>query len=190
MFSLFLVAGCSKDEVAKETVIVAPAAAQADPVEVVEEVVEELVVEEEIAVEVVNTNCALNSECLQGDICIEGECGKIASLSSVSDDCQQTCTYASAVVKTSDGETYTFPKGKGSYTSAGQLAWKLKSGPDYCIGEDATIAIEIEKRNYGKVFEHQTILLPDGGKSDLLTHPTNKKIQFTLEIESVTEVCN
>ena len=184
VFALFLI-GCNEAEpVVKNEV--------EKPVDTIEDKVEEAVeaAEPEVVTEPEETlGCIVKADCTQAESCIEGVCGKVSELYET-EGCMQKCNFDSVVVKTNDGESYTLNRGKGGYTSAGALAWKLVGGPDYCPGDKVIVPIKLDKISYGKTLEQQTIVLSPGEKSDLITHPTVKSVSFTLEIESVNEVCS
>ena len=97
----------------------------------------EPVVEEPTILEFIG--CTDISECEGIEQCIEGECKTIAQLYKT--DCDVTCNFNSVVVETSDGESYIFNRGQGSYSYAGALAWTLQGGPDYCKEDEIIVPI-------------------------------------------------
>lgn len=142
--------------------------------------------EPESVTEVVD--CEYNSDCEQGLLCINKECKALASLYKT--DCRNKCSVNSVKVETSDGEEYDLSLGQGSYTAAGALEWKLLKTPDYCKGENTLVAVNIIKKTTGKVVGEQVLTLHKGDTSDVVTHPTIKKVSFTVTLADVTESCS
>ncbi|MBS3127115.1 hypothetical protein J4228_03035 [Candidatus Woesearchaeota archaeon] len=136
----------------------------------------------------INIPCNTTADCEQGQFCIDQKCGTIADLYKT--DCATLCNYKDIKVVTSDGETYTLHRGEGSYTAAGALAWTLLSGPNYCPGNAAIIPIQLEKVSDGKILESNVLTLNVGQTSPQITHPTVKRVKFTLKIDSVNETCS
>jgi hypothetical protein len=155
--------------------------------EVKEQPVEEIDAEpiQEIAK---TTSCKFSSDCENGFYCIETQCKSIESLNEKKQKCE-LCTFKTATILTSDGETYTEGQGKGSYTYAGALEWKIVPMPKYCKG-DTKVPITIFKRNYDEVFGDEVIVLKKGEKSTVLTHPLIDELKFTLEVIDITESCS
>ena len=171
---LFLVVACEGSQLVKvETTLV----------EVPQTVVEEPLPE---ATELVG--CEYNSDCEQGLLCINKECQTLASLYKT--DCDNKCGVASVKVTTSDGEEYDLSLGQGSYSYAGALEWRLMKTPDYCAGEDPLVAVNIIKKTTGKVVGEQVITLHKGETSEVITHPTIKKVSFTATLTDVSEKCS
>jgi|SRR3989338_4744073 len=133
-------------------------------------------------------SCEYNNECGQGLLCVEGACQTLASLYKT--DCENKCTITGVKVETSDGEEYDLSLGQGSYSYAGALEWKLLKTPDYCQGEDPLVAVNIIKKTTGKVVGEQVITLHKGETSDVVTHPTIKKVSFTATLADVSESCS
>ena len=103
------------------------------------------------------TICEVNTDCLEGKECIDGECGTIAELYQT--DCTNKCNYQEVIISTSDGESYTLKRGQGTYTAVGALEWKTMNVPDYCADENVVIPIKIIKKNYGKVISEEVLTL-------------------------------
>jgi len=133
--------------------------------------------------------CKQNKDCPAGNLCIDGDCGKIADLY-VTEGCTQKCNFKDAVVETSDGQTFTLNRGKGDYTAAGAIEWSLSTGPDYCPGDDIIVPVKIKKKNLGKLINEQYVTVKVGEKSDVITHPNIKSIKFTFTVKSVKEECS
>ncbi len=151
-------------------------------------IVETETVEEALEETAVGPECVATADCPQGEQCIDESCGKIADLYET-EGCSATCNFNGVEISTSDGEELTLNRGKGSYTYAGALEWKLLSGPDYCSGSDVIVPVKLIKKNAGKVLEEQVVTLGVAETSDVITHPTISKVAFTLEVKSVEEVC-
>ena len=132
--------------------------------------------------------CTDTAECEANEQCIERVCSTIEELYDT--DCSNKCNFDSVVIDTSDGETYTFNRGRGAYTFAGALNWKLLTGPDYCPGDKVIVPFEIEKVSYGEVLNTQTIIVSPGETSDRIDHPTISRVDFTLEVTSINEECS
>ncbi len=155
--------------------------------EVKEQPIEEPVDAEPIQ-ETTTQSCKFSSDCERGFYCIETQCKSIESLNEKKQKCEQ-CTFQTATILTSDGETYTEGQGKGSYTYAGALEWKIVPQGQYCKG-DTKVPITIFKRNYDEVFGDEVIVLKKGEKSEVLTHPLIDELKFTLEIVDIQESCS
>lgn len=135
------------------------------------------------------TGCTHNENCEWNELCIETKCQKLETFYEVDDTCKR-CKFTKVEILTSDGETYNFAPGKGSYTAVSALEWNIISGKEYCQGTKPIIPINILKRNYGKIFSDEVILLQEGQTSDIMTHPTVKSLAFTLKIVKVEESCS
>ena len=133
-------------------------------------------------------SCEVTSDCDEGLLCIDGECGVIADLYNT--DCENKCTIKSVTVLTSDGETYTLKLGQGSYSYAGALEWRLLSTPEYCQGDDPLVPIRLIKKSYGEILEKEVITLHKGETSDVITHPTVGSVKFTATLKDVEEDCS
>ena len=105
-------------------------------------------------------------------------------------DCDNKCTITGVKVETSDGEEYDLTLGQGSYTAAGALEWKLLKTPDYCQGETPLVAINIIKKTTGKIVGEQVLTLRKGETSEVITHPTVKRVKFTATLVDVAESCS
>jgi hypothetical protein len=139
-------------------------------------------------VEEVNLSCADNTDCDWDKVCIDDKCGTVNDLYKT-EGCDIKCNFNSVVVGTSDGQTMTLNRGKGSYTAAGAIEWTLSSGPDYCQGEDVIVPVKIKKKNAGKILSEQYVTVKVGENSPVIKHPDIAKIKFTFEVSSVKEVC-
>lgn len=173
--------GISKKEMVEQPAEAAPVA-EPDPVAPADVDV----VEEEPVAEPEDNYCTSNADC-PGEQCIEGVCGQVSALYDT--ECENKCNYGNVLISTSDGESYTLNRGKGSYSYAGAVEWKLVGGPDYCPDENVPIPIKIIKKNAGEVLEEQVIVLHEGETSDVVTHPTIARVSFTATIESIEETC-
>lgn len=127
--------------------------------------------------------CSTTSDCSAGDQCIDGSCGTVAELYRT--DCAQTCSVRQVDITTSDGATYQFPPGKGSYTAAGGLEWKVESIPAHCPEEKELVPFRISKYTYGKLVSDEVITVREGTTSKVLTHPTITTLKFTLKVTGV-----
>lgn len=135
--------------------------------------------------------CAVNADCAEGTLCIDGSCATIASLYNTA--CAKKCTVEIVDVTTSDGEKYSLARGQGSYTAAGALEWKVGNIPLYCpstaAGEKKIIPFHFIKKTTGKVLEEQVVTVEEGKTSVVITHPTVSRVKFTVKVEKVKEVC-
>jgi len=131
--------------------------------------------------------CNKSEEC-ENLLCIDGSCRSIASLYDTS--CTNKCSLDNVVIGTSDGETYTFKKGQGSFTFAGAIEWKIESFPDYCPSDRLRIPIKILKKSAGKVLETQVVTLAKGETSKLIIHPTIERVKFTANLKEINEECS
>jgi len=185
--SLFLLVGCKQlvpDDSSKKM----------DAVKELKNITEEKPVEKKVApkVEVKEmkpTKCTHNSNCTGGKYCVEGECKLLADFLQKT-GCEKNCNYQKIKITTSDGEKYLLSRGQGSYTAASALEWTIRSMPDYCKGETILVPFKILKRNYGKVFADELIVLKVGETSKAIKHPLMPEIAFTLRVESVEESCS
>ena len=146
-------------------------------------------VEKEVEVAKPVLTCTHNSNCTGKEFCIEGQCGLIASLYKTS-ECTKKCNFGKVKITTSDEENYELSRGRGGYTAASALEWTIVSGPDYCQGEKIVVPFKILKRNYGKIFADEVIVLKVGETSKTIGHPLMPEIAFTLRVESVDETCS
>jgi hypothetical protein len=132
-------------------------------------------------------SCTMNSECSDGNVCIDNICGKLADLYS-NEDCDAMCRITEVHVVTNRGDSYNFPPGKGSYTGAGALEWRLQSGPNHCAIQDPRVPIIITKRNYGDVISEAYVTLAEGETTSVLDHPS-VPLEFTLSANKITTTC-
>jgi uncharacterized lipoprotein YehR (DUF1307 family) len=153
-----------------------------------EPVVKKVIPKVQLKVEVKSIECTHNGNCTGKQYCISGECKLISDFYQKS-DCTEKCNYQKIKITTSDGEKYTLSRGQGSYTAASALEWTIVSGPDYCSGETIRVPFKILKRNYGKVFADEVVILKVGETSKTIGHPLMPEIAFTLRVESVDESC-
>jgi hypothetical protein len=133
-------------------------------------------------------SCVMNSDCSDGNVCIDEICGKLADLYADDNNCDATCRINEVQVVTNRGDTYDFPPGKGSYTGAGALEWRLQRGPQHCATQDARIPILITKRNYGDVISEAYVTLAKGETTPILDHPS-VPVEFTLKADDMTTTC-
>ena len=179
IFLTLILVGCAKSVDFEET----------SSENIVSEELEEEVIEPEVEEEITTVeSCNDSRECKVGEDCIDNTCTTIEALYKT--ECTQKCNFKQVEILTSDGENYILNRGESSYTSAGALAWKLLRGPDYCPGEEVIVPIELEKINYGDILNTQIVTVKVGETSDVITHPTSKRVKFTLTVESVNEVCS
>ncbi len=134
-------------------------------------------------------DCENDLTCTSGDRCIDGTCKSLTSLFET-DGCKETCKVSGIKIITSDKENYELKPGEGSYTTAGALQWKIIPTPAYCKGSDVIVPVEIEKRSTGVSLGKQVITLQKGIESDVITHPTISRVQFTATATEITETCN
>lgn len=134
--------------------------------------------------------CTKNANCSAGKVCIDKQCKTLNDVYTPVLDCQKKCNYNSVKFTTSDGEVYDLKKGEGSYSYAGALEWKVKALPDYCPGQAPKVALLLLKKNAGKVLEETYLTLSVGETSQLITHPTIKRVQFNVKVNSISEACS
>ncbi len=132
--------------------------------------------------------CEYNSDCQQDFLCIEGTCKTLSSLFET--DCEEKCSISGAKIFTSDKEVYDLTMGRGSYTYAGALEWRLMKTMPYCKGEDPLVVITVIKKTTGKIIGEQVITLQEKETSGIITHPVIKGISFTMTLDSVNEQCS
>ncbi len=191
--AIFLV-GCQElipEYPAKEPAPIEPAVEEIpEPVEeqIEEQPAEELEVQPVEEPVEVDLSCTNNADCEWNEKCIDGECGTVAALYET--ECDKKCNYNGVVIKTSDDETYTLSRGKGSYSYAGAIAWTLMGGPDYCPMENVPVPIKVEKVTTGKVLSEEVITLRVGETSGIVKHPSVKRVAFTMKLESINEECS
>lgn len=135
------------------------------------------------------TACTKNANCSAGKVCIDMQCKTLNDVYAPVASCLKKCNYNSVKFTTSDGEVYDLKKGEGSYSYAGALEWKVKALPDYCQGQAPKVALLLLKKNAGKILEETYLTLGVGETSQLITHPTIKRVQFTVKVNSIAEVC-
>ncbi len=135
--------------------------------------------------------CTDNLQCGYGEYCIDNRCGSLADLYQGSSVCGRRCNFYAVRISTSDKETYNGIKpGRGSYTAAGALEWKLlKDMPDHCEGEKPIVPISIIKKAPGKVLSEEVIALHRGETSRTISHPELPEVSFTLKVDDVRELC-
>ncbi len=195
VFSVILFSAC---EVSEETVDAADVnetnagiqgnAADGQNVETV--VAEEELIVEEVELVIEDVTCSVSDDCAWNEYCIEGVCGQTSKIYNTDGDCDSKCNFNNVQITTSDGDEMTLSRGQGSYTAAGAVEWKLLSSADYCLGEDPTpVAVELIKKNYGKIIAKEVVVLEVGEESDSVTHPDIASIDFTLEVTSIDETC-
>ncbi len=131
--------------------------------------------------------CDDNSKCAQGEKCVEGSCQTVNSLYAA--NCAKKCSLKQVTIVTNDGETVTLKPGEGNYAYAGAMGFDLLKTPQYCPGENIVVPLELQKVTTGKVLNTQVITMTKGEKSKIITHPTIKRVQFTLEVKDVKEEC-
>jgi hypothetical protein len=133
--------------------------------------------------------CKHNQDCPAGELCIDSDCGKIADLY-VTEGCTKKCNFKDAVVETSDGQTFTLNRGKGDYTAAGAIEWKLATGPDYCPGDNIIVPVSLKKKYSGEIVNEQYVKVNVSQKSAVITHPNMTSVKFTFTVKSVKEECS
>ncbi len=138
---------------------------------------------------ITTNSCIFNSNCTQGEYCINGEC-KLVSQLYETNGCGEKCNFKDVVIETSDKETYTVPRGQGDYTAAGALQWVVVNGPSYCQGSPVVVPINILKKNYDTIYADEVITLEKGETSSVITHPLVKRVAFTLKVKDYTETCS
>ncbi|MFH1276715.1 MAG: hypothetical protein ABIH82_06405 [Candidatus Woesearchaeota archaeon] len=134
--------------------------------------------------------CTNNAECDEGKLCIDEQCKTLNDVYEKVENCPKYCNYDSVQFSTSDGESYNLKRGEGSYSYAGALEWKVKSLPSYCEGQAPKVALQLLKKNAGKVLEETYLTLSVGTASKTITHPTITRVQFTATVNSINEVCS
>ncbi len=136
----------------------------------------------------VSSSCTNTSQCADGQLCINSQCGSLMALYQT--DCPQKCTMKELEIETSDGQTFTIPPGQGSYTAAGALSWTTQRLPPYCPTETVTVPFVIIKKSYSAVYGEEMVAVKEGETSAVITHPVIPRIAFTLTVKNVTEECS
>ncbi len=139
--------------------------------------------------EMTNVSCKQNSDCSIGS-CINSKCSDFDAIYGPVPNCAKKCNYNLVELSTSDGEKYTLPPGQGSYSYAGALEWKINPLPDYCLGQEPKVAIEILAKTTGKVLQDYYFMVGVGGTTPIATHPSIKRVQFKITVDKVTEKCS
>ncbi|MAF99109.1 MAG: hypothetical protein CMH61_00710 [Nanoarchaeota archaeon] len=178
VFILFVVSCVPVEEVVEEI-------EEVEEVEVVEEEIE-IIEPEPISLDVPCTN---NSECLATELCLDNICARLADLYS-GDDCEIKCKLDEVTFTTSDGQEFTTPPGRGSYTGAGAMDWIVQRTPPHCEGEDVKVPILFTKKSYSTVYAEEAIVLEKGETSKVITHPLVKSINFQLTVDDVRIECS
>lgn len=151
----------------------------------VEEVIEEIKDKEE------SVSCSTNDDCEWNEYCIDGTCGKTSDIYDTEGDCEEKCNFNDVIITTSDDDEMTLSRGKGSYTAAGAIEWKLLSSADYCPDdEDTVVAIKLIYKNMGTILSEEIITIEVGETSRKITHPVMNSISFTLKVKSINEQCS
>jgi len=193
VFSLMLLVSCAQLELPQEPDQTPETIGTEDVVENTEEKsapAEEDVIEEVIEEEL-EVLCSSDDECEWNEYCINGECSQLTQVYDTEGDCESKCNFDEIVISTSDDQEFTLSRGKGSYTSAGALEWKLMGGADYCLGEeDTVVAVQLLKKNLGEIVETQVITLEVGEESETITHPNLASVEFSMTVESINEQCS
>ncbi len=147
--------------------------------------------EEEIIVEE-GPVCVTKTDCLWNEECINGACAEMVTIYDTASECDSKCNFDEVVVSTSDGDELLLSRGQGSYTAAGAVEWQLLAGADYCKeeGEETVVAIKLKKKNSGEILSEEVVTVEVGQESELITHPTISRVQFTLTVESINEQCS
>ncbi|MBI2573553.1 hypothetical protein HYV86_06830 [Candidatus Woesearchaeota archaeon] len=189
--SLLVLISCSKDAAPVVPLtppsdsVVASNQSSTTPEPIISEEVEDLQNKEKSTQ---NITCERNDQCEQGVYCLNKKCARLSQINNAT-NCKQTCRLSKAYFHTSDNEEYTLSQGQGTYTAAGALEWKLMSFPEYCQGEQPQVPLLLLKKNAGKVLEETAITLKQGDTSNIVTHPTVKRVQFTITLSAVEESC-
>ena len=132
--------------------------------------------------------CQRNSECQDSKLCIDGLCRHLSDVNNVT-NCAKLCRLTKTTFHTSDDETYSLTPGQGTYTAAGALEWKLNTFGGYCQGVKPRVPLLLLKKNAGKILEETLITLIQGETSSIITHPTVKRVKFTVSLASYEEKC-
>jgi hypothetical protein len=184
IFLLLILIGCTEEVVIDDDLI--PVISDSEEIiEINEEVVDEKIVSENPSI---SLECSEDTNCTGLERCIDNNCALLKEINP--QECANKCTYKSATIETSDGQTLTLKRGESTYTAAGALAWKLLNPGEYCSGTDVRIPIEFEKVNYGKVLSTQVVTTKVGETSEEVTHPTVKRVKFTIKITDLVEECS
>ncbi|MBI2112642.1 hypothetical protein HYT52_03860 [Candidatus Woesearchaeota archaeon] len=133
--------------------------------------------------------CTDNLQCSDGKLCINQKCTSVDELYQGSEICDKQCAYYSTRILTSDKESYYLQPGKGSYTAAGAVEWKLLATGKHCNGEEAIIPVKLIYKNQGKILGEEVITLHSGESSRAITHPQISSVTFSLTLDEVYEVC-
>ena len=137
----------------------------------------------------VKSTCTDNLQCSDGKLCINLKCTSVDELYQGSEICDKQCAYYSTRILTSDKESYYLQPGKGSYTAAGAVEWKLLATGKHCNGEEAIIPVKLIYKNQGKILGEEVITLHSGESSRVITHPQISSVKFSLTLDEVYEVC-
>ena len=143
---------------------------------------------QEASQQVTLSSCTTNADCGE-QVCINGACGKIETINYQLQACTAACKIKRVVIATSDDETYDFVPGKGSYTAAGALEWRIVAAPNHCVGQ-AKVPVLVTRRQYGKVLNEEYVTLVEDVPSKVLKHPSVTTLAFTLTADFIDEECS
>ncbi|GEM_PF-3235107 len=145
-----------------------------------------------------NEACTNNAQCSRGRVCVDQECHFISEKYDTNLQCAVKCniirvkliTYHNHFAQGRVEQNYTLGIGKGSYTGAGALAWKILPIPDYCNIDTTQVNVPFEITYYNTTTTTtKEVILLHPGQEKTLTHPTLDLYGFTLKVNQVDHTC-
>ena len=102
--------------------------------------------------------------------------------------CIADCSVKEVTVRTADNEIYHFKPGKGTYTAAGAIDWRIDEVSSYC--GKPRIPITVTMYSYGNVVGKENATLGLKEKSKLFEHPTITHATLQLTVDDILEECS
>lgn len=134
-------------------------------------------------------DCIDNRQCTPA-LCINNKCSYLSKLYKMKmNACSKICSFYSAEILTSDGETYTIKPQEGSYSGAGAINWKLLAGSNHCQEEPTILPIKITKNKPGETLSEEIVAISKSQSSKVITHPYAPKLAFSLTVKNIHELC-
>jgi hypothetical protein len=138
--------------------------------------------------------CNNHNDCSFGKACINSQCQILEDTfkeqQAQLEQCINQCSIKRVKVTTSDNEEYNVRIGRGSYTAAGGLEWKVLKGTNFCLGTQTKIPIEFIAHGTDGILKKEIVLLSKEEVSKRITHPTSPDVSFSVSIKDYTQECS
>jgi hypothetical protein len=138
--------------------------------------------------------CNNHNDCSFGKACINSQCQVLEDTfkeqQAELEQCINQCSVSRVKVTTSDNEEYNVRIGRGSYTAAGGLEWKVLKGANFCLGTQTKIPIEFTAHGTDGILKKEIVLLAKEEISKRISHPTSSKVSFSVSIDDYTQDCS